>query len=141
MNLPLGKQNQHPPASDPVESNPLRWALQEDNEDWYRDLVEHSQDVLAVHDLEGHILAINPTPARLTGYTVEELIKIPLRELIAPEFRAQFDDYLKEIKSNREARGLMVILTRSGEKRIWSTAARCARATGTRPQSAASPMT
>src|SRR5437762_11937741 len=102
----------------PVELDPLRRALQE-NEDWYRDLVEHSQDLLCIHDLQGRLLAINPSPARILGYSVEEILQIPMREIVAPEFRNQFDDYMKQIAEAGTARGLLAVMTRSGERRIW----------------------
>lgn len=98
--------------------DPIRRALQE-NEDWYQDLVEHSQDLLCIHDLQGRLLAVNPTPARVLGYSVEELLKIPMRELIVPEFRADFDAYLKDIAITGESHGWMGVVTRSGEQRIW----------------------
>ncbi|MGA8298517.1 MAG: PAS domain S-box protein, partial [Terriglobales bacterium] len=43
-------------------------------EDWTRDLVEHSRDLLCIHDLEGRLLSVNPVPARLLGYSVEEIL-------------------------------------------------------------------
>src|ERR1017187_1143719 len=101
-----------------ADSDPIRRALHE-NEDWYQDLVEHSQDLLCVHDLEGRLLSMNPAPARVLGYSVEELLQIPMREIIAPEFRPQFDAYLNQIARVGESRGLMTVLTRSGERRIW----------------------
>jgi PAS domain S-box-containing protein len=42
-----------------------------------------------------------------------------MRDLIAPEFRPQFDAYLNQIERMGEARGLMAVMTRSGERRIW----------------------
>ena len=42
-----------------------------------------------------------------------------MRELIPPEFRAQFDAYLEQIERVGEARGLLTVMTRSGERRIW----------------------
>jgi PAS domain S-box-containing protein len=96
----------------------IRRELQE-NEDWYQDLVEHSQDLLCIHDLQGRLLSVNPAPARLLGYSVKEVLQIPMRELTPPEFRAEFDDYLKEIARTGEAHGLMAVMTRSGERRIW----------------------
>src|SRR6267378_1339030 len=99
-------------------SDSLRWAFHE-NEDWYQDLVEHSQDLLCLHDLEGRLLSVNPAPARLLGYSVEEILQIPMRELIAPEFRLQFDAYLEQIERVGEACGLLALMTRSGERRIW----------------------
>ncbi len=90
-----------------------------ENQEWYQDLVEHSHDLLCVHDLEGHLLLVNPAPARLLGYSVEELLSIPMQELMAPEFRSQFDSYLSEIERKGEARGVLALMTRSGERRIW----------------------
>src|SRR5215831_18607788 len=85
--------------------------------DWSRDLVDHSQDLLCIHDLQGRLLSVNPAPARVLGYTIEEILQIPLRELIAPEFRQQFDAYLDEIGRRGVAHGYMAVLTRFGERR------------------------
>jgi PAS domain S-box-containing protein len=42
-----------------------------------------------------------------------------MRDLIDPQFRDQFDAYLREIARTGESQGLMAVLTRSGERRIW----------------------
>jgi PAS domain S-box-containing protein len=55
----------------------------------------------------------------LLGYTVEEILQIPMRDLIAPEYRDHLDVYLEEIKRTGEARGLLTVMTRSGERRTW----------------------
>jgi PAS domain S-box-containing protein len=101
-----------------AEQEKVEAALQDSN-DRYRDLVEHSHDLLCTHTLDGHLLSVNPAPARILGYDVEELLAIPMRNLLAPEYRDQFDDYLRRIKEHGEDRGLMVLVTRSGERRIW----------------------
>jgi PAS domain S-box-containing protein len=93
-------------------------ALQE-SEDRYRDLVEHSEDLVCTHDLEGRLLSVNPAPARVLGYEASELLKIPMRELIAPEYRGLFDEYLARIKVNGSDKGLMVVLPRTGGRRTW----------------------
>ena len=93
-------------------------ALRE-REDLYRDLVEHSQDLLCTHDLAGRLLSINPLPARLLGYEVEALLQMPMRELLAPEYRDQFEEYLDRIQRDGFAEGSMVLMARSGEQRIW----------------------
>jgi PAS domain S-box-containing protein len=90
-----------------------------DSEDRYRDLVEHSRDLLCTHDLEGRLLSCNPAPARILGYAVSELLQIPMREIIAPEYREQFDQYLSRIRTNGADKGLMAVVTRTGERRIW----------------------
>src|SRR4029077_4755038 len=118
MNLHPGQEKSRVLEAKRADVVPIRQAF-DDNEDWYQDLVEHSQDLLCVHDLEGRLLSVNPTPARLLGYSVEEILQIPMRELIAPEFRTQFDAYLSQIEQVGESSGLMAVMTRSGERRIW----------------------
>ncbi len=90
-----------------------------DSEDRYRDLVEHSEDLVCTHDLEGRLLSVNPAPARVLGYEAEELLKTPMREILAPEFREQFDEYLRKIAANGKDRGLLCVVARGGERRIW----------------------
>jgi formate hydrogenlyase transcriptional activator len=93
-------------------------ALRE-SEDRYRDLVQHSEDLVCTHDLEGRLISVNPAPARVLGYEVEELLKIPMRELVAPEFREQFDAYLARIRVIGADKGMLAVVTRTGERRIW----------------------
>ena len=44
---------------------------------------------------------------------------MPMRDFVAPQFRSQFDAYLREIERTGESRGLLAVVTRSGEQRIW----------------------
>jgi formate hydrogenlyase transcriptional activator len=117
MALHPEQRKQHFPVEASGAWDPIRQALEE-NEDWCRDLVEHSQDLLCIHDLEGRFLSINPVPARLLGYSVEEMLHEPMRDFVDPQFRSQFDDYLREIGRTGESRGLLAVVTRSGEQRI-----------------------
>jgi PAS domain S-box-containing protein len=87
--------------------------------DLYFDLVEHSHDLLCTHDLSGNLLSVNPTPARLLGYEVEELLRISMRDLVAPEYRDQFDEYLVRVQREGVAKGYLALVTKSGERRIW----------------------
>lgn len=87
--------------------------------DWYADMVEHSHDLLCSHTLEGRLLSANSASAKLLGYTVEELLRIPMRELLAPEVRGGFEEYLERIRRDQTAAGHMVVLTRTGERKIW----------------------
>ena len=117
MDLHPGQEQRQVLEAKPEELRRVRRSRE--NQEWYQDLVEHSHDLLCVHDLEGHLLLVNPAPARLLGYSVEELLNIPMQELIPPEFRSQFDSYLSEIEMKGEARGFLALMTRSGERRIW----------------------
>ena len=93
-------------------------ALRE-TEDRYRDLVENSQDLLCTHDLAGQMLSCNPAPARILGYTVEEMLHTPMRDFLAPEHRDEFNEYLDRVQKDGMAEGLMVVITRTGERKVW----------------------
>jgi formate hydrogenlyase transcriptional activator len=93
-------------------------ALRE-SEDRYRDLVEHTEDLVYTHDLNGKLLSVNPAPARILGYEVGELLSSPMRDLIAPEFRAQFDQYLNRISVYGWDSGFLCVLAKDGKRRIW----------------------
>ena len=101
--------------------------------DWNRDVVLHTRDLLCIHDLKGKLLSINPEPARVLGYTVEELLRIPMREMLPLEFRPQFEEYLEKIARDGEAHGLLTLATRSGEKRVWGYHNTIQRAEGAEP--------
>jgi len=105
-------------VADVTEQKLAEEALRE-SEDRYRDLVEHSEDLLCTHDLEGKLLSCNPAPTRILGYDVAELLKIPMRELVAPEYREQFDQYIDRIKRKGADKGLLAVVARTGERRIW----------------------
>jgi len=106
-------------AIDITERRKAEQALR-DSEDRYRDLVEHSEDLLCTHDLEGRLLTVNPAPARILGYSVEELLRIPMRNLIVPEGREEFDRYLQRLgTTGQPEHGLLCVICKSGEVRTW----------------------
>ena len=90
-----------------------------ESEDRYRDLVDNSHELMCTHDLEGRILSVNPWAARVLGYEQDALIGLHIRDGLVTEYRDQFDDYLREIKENGFARGIMRVKTTSGETRVW----------------------
>lgn len=89
------------------------------SEDRYRDLVEHSHDLICTHDMEGRILSVNQEAARLLGYATEALVGRDIREALLHDSNGEFDNYLAKLTSEGIARGLMVVRTSSGEERIW----------------------
>src|SRR5436190_11100554 len=94
-------------------------AALEESEDRYRDLVEHSQDLICTHQLDGRIRSVNPWAAQALGYEVAELLNMNIREVLAPETRSEFADYLARIEKDGVASGLMLVQSRTGEKRVW----------------------
>ena len=90
-----------------------------ESEDRYRDLVEHSQDLICTHDLKGRLLSANPWAARVLGYSQDEILRVNMRDVIVPEMRDEFDRYLEEVVKHGIARGMLQVQTKNGERRIW----------------------
>jgi PAS domain S-box-containing protein len=91
-----------------------------ESEERYRDLVESSHDLICTHDLTGRVLSMNELPARLLGYCPKELIGRCIPDhLPGGGARIQFEEYIERIKRDGFANGLMALMTRSGERRIW----------------------
>jgi PAS domain S-box-containing protein len=86
----------------------------------YRALVEASRALICVHDLDGNLLSVNPAAAQCLGYTPSDLVGTNLRDLLSPSVRDLFADYLNRIRHMEADEGLMRVVTRSGEERIWA---------------------
>jgi len=89
------------------------------SEERYRDLVENSRSLMCMHDLDGRLLWMNNLPAQLLGYSPKELIGRRLQDMLERDIRDQFDDHMKRIRRDGHAEGLLRLLARSGERRIW----------------------
>jgi two-component system cell cycle sensor histidine kinase/response regulator CckA len=72
-------------SRDVTERKHVEGALRE-SEARYRDLFENATDLIAVADLESRLTAVNEAFVRTLGYTREELIGRPLRDLVPPEW-------------------------------------------------------
>ncbi|MEO8434787.1 MAG: PAS domain S-box protein [Pyrinomonadaceae bacterium] len=56
------------------------------SEERYRDLVENAHDLIYEHDLEGNYTSSNKAGERITGYSLEETLKMNLAQTVAPEY-------------------------------------------------------
>ncbi len=90
-----------------------------ESESRYRDLVEHSEDLLGTHRLDGQILTINEAPCRRLGYTVEEAMKMKIQDLLSPRFRRLYPHFVQHVLDTGHANGFMTVMTSNGEERIW----------------------
>lgn len=94
-------------------------AALKESEGRYRDLVEHSRSLMCLHDLDGRLLWMNELPARLLGYSRQNLIGRRIPDMLEREIREQFDQYMERIRRDGHAEGLLRVVARSGERRIW----------------------
>ncbi len=63
----------------------------ERREQRYRELFEQASDILYTLDLQGNFTEVNREHERVVGYTAEELLGRPVRELVLPEYRARME--------------------------------------------------
>jgi PAS domain S-box-containing protein len=89
----------------------------ERREKQYRDLVYYSQALICTHDLEGHLLSVNPAIERLMGMSAELLVGRHLREALLPKHHAALEDYLKGNEPLQMEDRIMEIRTWPGERR------------------------
>jgi|SoiMetStandDraft_2_1073263.scaffolds.fasta_scaffold10198_2 PAS domain S-box-containing protein len=99
-----------PPASPAVCIDPV----------WYRQVVEHSQVLICMHDLDGVLLFVNPAAAQVLGYKPHEGIGKKLSLFLAPSVRPFFEAYLERIRSQPTDSGLMRVITKHGQERVWA---------------------
>ncbi len=92
-----------------------------ESEDRYRDLVEHSHDLICTHDLDGRILSANAASATMLGYSVPELVTMNLRDIFDPSAPPDaLQEYFAVLRRDGGATGVMAIRTRSGDRRVWA---------------------
>lgn len=95
-------------------------ALKE-SESRYRLLFDYANDGMLVHDLEGNIFMANNAMSQLTGYTIDELLKINTSSfLLAEDFEntlAEITRQLKEITQTQTKRHELQIVTKDGKRR------------------------
>jgi PAS domain S-box-containing protein len=91
----------------------------QESERRYRHLMEHSLGLLCIHDLDGIILEVNPAAAEALGYHPRDGVGRSLREFLAAAVQHQFEAYLERIRQHPMDSGLMRVMTRDGEERVW----------------------
>ncbi|MFN2530865.1 MAG: PAS domain S-box protein [Pyrinomonadaceae bacterium] len=60
-------------------------SLQRENERRYRGLIDNARDIVYTHDLEGNYTSANRAAERISGYTLEEILKLNIKSVIVCE--------------------------------------------------------
>ena len=84
----------------------------------YQELFENANDVVVTCDGTGRLLAINRAGQHVTGYTRRSAIGMPLRDLVAPEAQARFDEQFAQSLASSQGGTFEVDLVRSDGSRV-----------------------
>lgn len=82
-------------------------------------ILNNTQTIICLHDMNGIILDINATAEKITGFNKSEVIGMSLKSIISPEYTTEFDEYIHTINNNETANGTFQIFTKAGTKLIW----------------------
>lgn len=86
---------------------------------FYRRLAENSLGLMCCHDLHGVLLWVNAAAAQSLGYSPDQGVGICLDSFLIPEMRPMFPSYLARIRTKGIDSGVMRLMTREGDERIW----------------------
>ena len=90
------------------------------SEERYRDLFENASDAIWLHDLEGNTLAANVACEKITGYSAEELHKVPVDQLLEEYSRSCMRDIEERLLHNERVdhRCEVELIKKGGEKAL-----------------------
>ncbi len=89
-----------------------------DGEGKYRTFFENATDFFYIHDFQGNMIETNFASKVHTGYSAEELDRMSIKDVMPEEYRAIFDDYMKQVQIGGRGEGLISILTKDGHERV-----------------------
>jgi len=91
----------------------------EKSERRFRKLFEGSLGLICTHDMKGMLLSVNPAAAQSLGYAVQDMMGHSLADFMRVTDVWIMDAYLERIAANGADSGILRLLTRAGELRIW----------------------
>ena len=90
-----------------------------ESDDCYRDLAEYSRDLIYGHNLDGTFVSFNDRASGILGYTHDDIPNTSMKSFLPTEAYGEFDRYLSRIRTSGVASGLMRVVTKTGQCRIW----------------------
>lgn len=89
-------------------------------EERYQHIVESASDIIFTADAEGYFVFVNEVGARISGYTIGELLDMNFEQLVRPDYRKRVTTmYQRQLRSRTEESYIeFPFITKSG-KEIW----------------------
>src|SRR5206468_2068136 len=84
-----------------------------------RDFIERSPDLICTHDLDGQVLSANPAACAALGYSMEQLTRMTLCDLLTEKAQRLYPSYIDTLISTGQAMGRMEVRTSAGDHRLW----------------------
>lgn len=84
-----------------------------------RTFFENSLGMMCRHDLSGKITYVNKASADSVGYSIEELTRMTLYDLVPGQYHHALGEYLVQIRKQGKVTGLMHTQHKKGHIRIW----------------------
>jgi PAS domain S-box-containing protein len=99
----------------------------------YRDLIENASDFVYTRDVEGRFTSVNSAGEQLTGYARDELLRMNIADLVAPE-HAEVLRAMTEIEATGEVPGAaeLTIVGAAGDRIVIEVRERPAHGSGDR---------
>lgn len=91
----------------------------ESSERRFRSFFENAIGLMSMHDMEGNIIAVNEKGRETLQYSVEEVERLNLKDLVPQKNWPLLEQYLERINKNQEDFGTMILKTKGGEEMIW----------------------
>jgi len=90
------------------------------SEESYRELFEGANDIIYTHDFEGNFTAVNPAGLRAFGYSIEELGRVNIAEIVDPMYisRAR-DEIVRKLKGGTESEPYELLTHTKKGARVW----------------------
>jgi PAS domain S-box-containing protein len=82
-------------------------------------VLNNTQAIICLHDMNGVLLDINATAEKVTGYAKKEVVGVNVKLILPDEYQDDFDAYIEAINKNSTARGTLEIYTKNRSKRVW----------------------
>ncbi|MGI6329089.1 MAG: sensor domain-containing diguanylate cyclase [Dethiobacteria bacterium] len=81
------------------------------------ELIEHLEDLIIIHDLEGRIRYVNRYVQKLLGYSPDDVLNNNILDYLPVRYKKNFFDYLQSIKTEKYHTGVVDVLTEKGQER------------------------
>ncbi|GGI25376.1 PAS domain-containing hybrid sensor histidine kinase/response regulator [Pedobacter mendelii] len=80
---------------------------------------DHSNELICSHTTEGNLITVNNAAAENLGYSVEELLRLSLFDLVPQAGHTQLRQYLQSVITKGFASGQMLVVGKNKKIRVW----------------------